>query len=128
MTDFLFATRDTPLKSGSLNMTEADRNVLESATTGRDTRPITPEEMEEIAKKAETILNSFREIFKDMPMEVARFIRSLRVDANGTWRYVAETCNNEYGGYWGSNQLAGMALCERAAQLHGEDYLTDPWD
>ena len=123
-----FITTDVPLKSGSQKTTEADRRILESANSGEGLIQITPEMLQDLAEKAQKLFHFFQEQFKDMPKEQASFIRKLRVEENGTWRYVAETCNNEWEGNWGSNQLAGMALCERAAILHGEEYTSDPWN
>ena len=121
-------TEDVQLKSGSSKMTDTDRAILTSVKSGEGLTEMTSEKTEELAKQAQAVFGFFRTIFQHMPLTVARFVRGLRVEEYGTWRYVAEACSEEYGGDWGSNQLAGMALCERAAQLHGEDFLKFPWN
>lgn len=61
----------------------------------------------------------------------AGFVRHLRVESRCTWRRVAELCAAAWGsGGWepDSNQLAGMAICELAAELCGEHYRRAPWN
>ena len=58
----------------------------------------------------------------------ARFVRQLRVDKDMSWRAVARCCSKLWGGPWGSNQLAGMVICEKAAKRLGEDFLEPPWN
>lgn len=82
----------------------------------------------ELAEMAQATMAAFQADFKDMTLEQAQFARRLRVDQDCTWRSVADECNHAWDGDWGSNQLAGMAICERAAQLHGEDYMQAPWN
>jgi len=69
-----------------------------------------------------------------MTKEQAEFVRKLRVDERYSWRAVARRC---YGNHrfrdWSkwdppSNQIMGMALCERAAVMYGEDYEKEPWN
>jgi len=65
------------------------------------------------------------------PIRAVR-IRSYRVKKGYTWRAVAEKTYQDWGSdhCWepSSNQLAGMALCEHAADLLGEDYMKKPWN
>ncbi|MBU0846725.1 hypothetical protein KKH23_06000 [Patescibacteria group bacterium] len=65
-----------------------------------------------------------------MTLGQAKAVRVLRVDKGYSWRAVAEACYELGWGKWSppSNQIMGMALCERAAQLLGEDYEKEPWN
>jgi hypothetical protein len=67
----------------------------------------------------------------------ARQIRMWRVDGHCTWRTVARRAyaasrlfGITRGAWWSppSNELAGMSLCKRAAELLGENYREDPWN
>lgn len=67
--------------------------------------------------------------FDRMTMEQARFIRSLRCEEPArSWRGVAMAASGHYGGGWGSNQIAGMDLCRKAAKMHGEHHMEPPWN
>lgn len=63
-------------------------------------------------------------------MEDADFVHELRVNEMYSWRNVAQACWDRFDGGWAPpyNQVMGMAMCERAAFLLGEDYLEDPWN
>lgn len=63
-----------------------------------------------------------------MTKEQAKFVRKLRVEEGYTWRAVASACNKEWNGNWGSNQLAGMDICEAAAKHFNENFMQDPWN
>lgn len=60
----------------------------------------------------------------------ARTVRELRCDLRYSWRALAAECHRRWDGAWDppSNQLMGMALCERAAQILGEDAHELPWN
>lgn len=64
----------------------------------------------------------------------AKMIKMLRCEEGGTWRWVAERAYELLLGeaepewYPPSNQLMGMALCERAAAILGEDPNVYPWN
>jgi hypothetical protein len=110
-------------------ISHADREVLRAAATGEGLVPITSrEQLDALARAAAATKASFDDDFAAMTAEQAAYVRRLRVDRGYTWRAVAETCAIEWGGDWGSNQLAGMALCERAAAMLGEDANTEPWN
>ena len=97
--------------------TEADDAVIKAAKTGEGLIPINNmDQLKALAEMAKMTKNMFDEEFSNMTIEQARFVRKLRCEEpEYTWRAVAETCAMEWGGDWGSNQLAGMAICEKAA-------------
>jgi hypothetical protein len=66
--------------------------------------------------------------FAAMTAEHAAFVRELRVSRGRTWRWVAEECAMAWGGSWDSEQFLGKKICERAAELLGEDPNRDPWN
>ena len=63
-----------------------------------------------------------------MTREEADFVRDLRNTKGATWRAVASTCAQEWAIDWGGSQLIGMDICERAAEIFGEDYRQPPWN
>ncbi len=65
-----------------------------------------------------------------MELWQARIIWVLRVEEKCSWRAIAEVCYNLGWAKWSppSNQIMGMALCQRAAQLLGEDYKKEAWN
>jgi len=70
----------------------------------------------------------FLEMVREMPKERAEEVRRLRVDERNTWRGVARKTALLWGRGWGSNQLAGMALCEAASAHFGENAHTGVWN
>jgi hypothetical protein len=61
--------------------------------------------------------------------EQAREVRSWRVDADMSWRDVADEAEAAWGvNSFGGNQLYGLALCWLSAKRLGEDPDADPWD
>jgi len=110
-------------------VSHADRAVWRAAATGEGLIPITSrEQLLDLARAATLAKASFDHDFAGMTIAQAAFVRQLRVVEGYTWRAVAETCAIEWAGDWGSNQLAGLALCERAAAMHDEDPNTEPWN
>gem|GEM_PF-60879 len=67
-----------------------------------------------------------------MTLRRAALIRKWRVDEGYSWRTVAAECYEHWAddACWDppSNQLAGMELCETAAELVGEHFLAPPWN
>jgi hypothetical protein len=108
--------------------TDGDERMLTAAATGHGVRVATPEELHEVGERAAATKKHFDESFAAMTTDEALFVRRLRVDDEYTWRAVAGTCALEWRGEWGQNQLAGMAICERAAGLLGEHYMEEPWN
>ena len=118
-------------------MSETDRKVLEQAASGAGCITLSGEEgaamLREMAIAAKETHEEFLKSIKSkMTHERAVRIREVRIDEEGTWRYVAETIHKEWGAdaEWTppSNQLAGMALCQAAAEVFGEDSNEEPWN
>ena len=64
----------------------------------------------------------------DIDREAAILIRKLRVEDDYSWRAIARFCSKVWRGPWGSNQIAGMVICDKAAKLLDEDYMEPPWN
>jgi len=115
---------------GKLNA--ADYSVMASAAHGEGARVVSPHEFWELATQADETHRQLLDLVRGgMKRRHARYVRQLRL-ANHSWRSIADLCFNR-GWAWASwappsNQLAGMALCERAAELQGEDYMKEPWN
>jgi len=95
-------------------------------------RPLTFDELVEFGTKANERMSEFTALVKDMSREQAVIVRRWRVNERMTWRRVAMAAYIEEWFGWGwqppANQLMGMALTERAAQLFGENYREPPWN
>ena len=92
-----------------------------------------PEQLMELAKMARETYDAFSEcVGMQMTMGRARAVRRWRVDESCSWRAVAFKTHEAWGddAAWTppDNQLAGMALCEAAAKLHGENHEKLPWN
>lgn len=92
--------------------------------------PLTPEQLAEFARAADRRFAQFTKLTEAMTKEQANVVRKLRVEQRCSWRAVARTCYILGMGRWSpaSNQIMGMALCQRAAQILGEDYRMEPWN
>jgi hypothetical protein len=64
----------------------------------------------------------------EMDRELARLVRVWRVDEEQSWREIAVRVTDYLNLPRSDNQLAGRALCSRAAQLLGEDPSEEPWN
>lgn len=110
-------------------MADADIEVIASASTGEGVVKLTPELWDELAKAAKETSDYFdTEAANTITPELAEFIRSLRVDQGYTWRAVARDVSEKTGLDHGSNQLWGMACCERAARFFSEDMYDGQWN
>ena len=88
---------------------------------------LTPEKLTAMAEAGKQNQELFeKHIRLDTPR--AKLVRHLRVTQSFSWRAVARRCALLWEAPWGANQLAGMALCEKAAKLLGEDFLKEPWN
>ncbi len=120
-------------KKGKLDLTDVE--ILESVKTGEGLRTIKSlEEMKELAKAAAERFDAYNLFVKEhMTQKQAEFIRKLRVDEGYSWRSVARACYKQHWTDWlrwepPSNQIMGMSLCKRAAEMHGEGYREPPWN
>lgn len=108
-----------------------DEQVFDAAQRGEGRVISSVEEFRELAQAAMATKQAFDEEAADFVDEsVARAVRGLRCDEGYSWRAVASEMHARLGGGWSppSNQLMGMALCERAAALLGEDPGAAPWN
>lgn len=105
-------------------LTQADKDVL----AGKHAFVVEGDQLMELVRAAGETKAYFDNQFQGMTREQAEYVRHLRVEQGYTWRSVAATCALEWSGDWGSNQLAGMAICERAAGFWGEDYQDGVWN
>ncbi len=88
---------------------------------------LTPEKLTVLADGLNKTYQLFdRHIRLDKPR--AKMVRHLRVTQSFSWRAVARRCALLWKAPWGANQIAGMALCQKAAKLLGEDFLKEPWN
>jgi len=126
----VFVTEDKAMHQGAI-LSSADKEILESVQTGEGMITIeSVEQFQEMAKAASERFDEFKELCSPMTLEQAKVVRMLRVDKGYSWRAVAEACYELGWGKWSppSNQIMGMALCERAARLLGEAYEKEPWN
>lgn len=75
----------------------------------------------------------YRMVKKRMTPEQAALVRTARVGWGSTWRSVARFCWEQNWRMWRSwhpvsNQIIGMAICQRAAEIAGEDFMKPPWN
>lgn len=129
----VFVTDDKQIRErGKLD--EADKEILDSMRSGEGLKTINKEELMELAKAASEKFDAYRLFAKyHMTKDQADFVRKLRVDEGYSWRAIAHRCFEENWDGWlkwepPSNQIMGMALCERAAEFFGEDYERKPWN
>lgn len=126
----VFVTNDKAVHQGG-TLSSADKEILESVKTGEGMIIIdSAEQLQEMAKAAAARFEEFKELCSPMELWQARVIQVLRCEEGCSWRAVAERCYKLGWGKWfpPSNQIMGMALCQRAAQLLGEDYEKEPWN
>lgn len=79
---------------------------------------------------ADSRYKKYRDRFYDMTEKEAALIRKLAVDEGKSWEQVAVGFNftGEFGHIPPNDEkIAGMMLCEKAAEIHGELYLASPW-
>ncbi len=125
----VFVTEDKAIHQGAI-LSSADKEILESVKTGEGMITIASvEQFQDMAKQAAERFEEFKELCSHMERRQAKVVRMLRVDKGYSWRAIAETCYRFGWGKWSppSNQIMGMALCKRAAQLLGENYEEAPW-
>lgn len=86
-----------------------------------------PSELTAMAEAGNKTYESFQK-YIEVNLKTAKLIRKLRVEKDLSWRAVARFCSKLWAAPWGGNQLAGMAICDKAAKLLGEDFLQPPWN
>lgn len=87
--------------------------------------------LESMREKAGQADKASRALVTDLlDTEKARFVRIMRCEKRCSWRAVAASCAEEWDADWfpPNNQIVGMALCERAAEVLGEDPGQLPWN
>jgi len=122
-----FVTDDSALRGEGVTH-EVDDEILRQAQTGEGLIELTPELLEELSRSAAATVGYFQELFAGMEEERAAQVLDLRANKGYSWRAVAQACNDAWGGSWGSNQLAGMAICEAAADYYGENFMEGRWN
>ena len=55
-------------------------------------------------------------------------VRYWRVGLRMTWRAIARKASKSWNLNWGSNQIAGMKLCQFVARHFGEDFMIGDWN
>jgi len=128
--EHVFVTDDKAMHQGGI-LSGTDKEMLEQIKTGEGLVTIeSAEQLRDMAKQAAEKFKEFKELCSPMELWQARIVRILRVEKRCSWRAVAEVCHNLGWGKWSppSNQILGMALCWRAAQLLGEDCGEEPWN
>lgn len=112
------------------HMSDKPEEIADPEEVWEDGVPLTQEMIDDLRDKA------MKGLLADpdddwgitVTLNEAEYIRKLRVEERGTWRYVAAKCSERWNGEWGSNQIAGMSLCKRAAVFFEEDFMSPPWN
>jgi len=101
-------------------------------------KPLTMDELVDLARQGDERKKGYDEhVELMMTKSQALNIRVWRITKHYSWRSVARAAfgrvvSNEWKGWrlWDppSNQVMGMALCEQAAKLLGENYRDPPWN
>jgi len=118
------------IEGGTLDV--ADYSVMATTAHGEGSKALSLNELLEMTRQAAEAHSLLMDMVRGgMKKRHARYIRELRLQ-NHSWRSIAQLCYNR-GWEWArwappNNQIVGMALCERAADLHGENYMEEPWN
>jgi hypothetical protein len=88
---------------------------------------LSPKKLSRLGDAGDETIKYFRQTMQ-VSLGSAKMIRHLRVEKNFSWRAIARYYSLVQGGDWGGNQLAGIVICEKAAQLTGEDFIEPPWN
>lgn len=89
---------------------------------------LNPRDLTILAESANETYQAFQK-YIPMNKSKAKLVRKLRTEGEGmSWRAIAGFCSRLWGGPWGSNQLAGMVICDKAAKELGQDFLKEPWN
>jgi len=126
----IFLTADRSIHRGQ-KLDPTDMEILNAVNSGNGLVTIkTIHQLEKLAKAANRAFTKSRKLVRRMTQEQATVIRKLRVDEGYSWRAIARACYDLGWGEWEppSNQIVGMAICERAAKFFDENYLEPPWN
>lgn len=122
------------LEAGAISPYEALDQAMAASTGTNEARAevsrlrkLTPAELTVMADAGNKTYKYFCQHIA-VNREGARLIRQLRVEKDCSWRAVARFCSLLWCAPWGGNQIAGMVICEKAAQLLGENFLQPPWN
>ena len=110
---------------------KADEEILKSVKTGEGMVTIKSiKELKKLAKAADRTFRKSQKMVQPMTEEQARVVRKFRVEEGYSRRAVAQACHDLGWGNWQppSNQIVGMAICERAAEFFNENYREPPWN
>ena len=133
----VFVTNDKAIREARrrTKLGAGDRQMLESAKTGEGLIEIkSMEQLLALGKALAATFEYYQQICAaKMLHDQAVFIRGLRVGEGYSWRAIAEACLEENWEGWEkweppSSQPMGMALCEKAAEFFGENYMEAPWN
>lgn len=124
----ILVTEDKGLRQPAV-LSQTDVEIMKEAQSGGGIT-VSLDELKGMAKAAGERFEEFKELCSPMTLEQARIVRKFRVEENFSWRAVAQAAYNLGWGEWSppSNQIMGMAICERAAQLLNENYREPPWN
>ena len=104
------------------------QEVMERQTGKR----LTFDDLVELGRKADERMLEFTDVSACMTLGQAAQVRHWRIDGHMTWRSVASAAYLEgwFCRKWepSSNQLMGMAIVKKAAQLFGENFREEPWN
>jgi hypothetical protein len=93
---------------------------------------LTYDELVKYSSMANERMQEFTEVVETMNLGQAAQVRAWRCNSHMTWRSLARAAWREkwFERRWEppENQLMGMALVEKAAQLFGENYTEPPWN
>jgi hypothetical protein len=90
-------------------------------------RSLTPSQLTVMGEAADKTWKFFHECIQ-VTRSSAKKIRQLRVEENYSWRAIAHYWSKKLSTGWGSNQIAGMVICKKAAEWLLEDYMQPPWN
>jgi len=116
------------LVTGDEHMGQEEAEMI---TSGEGYVITSVEEMNKLAEQAQERFGEFGEQVAGMTKDQSKKVRTWRVDDGYSWRSIAQQVHEL--GWFGefypsSNQLAGIALCDKAANMLGEEYMKEPWN
>jgi hypothetical protein len=125
----VFVTDDKGLRQPKV-LSQTDMEIMKEVQGGGGIPIKSLDELKELARAAGERFDEFEKLCDGMTLEQAEVVRKLRVEKGYSWRAVAQACYDWGWGEWypPSNQIMGMALCERAAEFFNEDYMKPPWN